>query len=50
MKIIRAIHWELDSKRKVEHFASMEIAQQHTSEWRVTDWGRITFDEIEVTE
>lgn len=48
MTIIKATHWELDSKRRVEFFATGEIAHQYTDRWRVTGWGHISFEEIQV--
>jgi hypothetical protein len=48
--IIKATHWELDSKRKVEFFATGEIAHQYTDRWLVTDRGHITFEEIQAVD
>jgi hypothetical protein len=48
--IVSATHFELDTKRKQEYFINREIADQHVAEWKVTDWGHVYFDEIQVTE
>lgn len=49
MVIVRARHYELDKLVKTEHFTSRELAESRAATWEVTTWGRVYFDEIEVT-
>jgi len=50
MKIIRAIHYEIDNPVHDELFINLKVAKQHVALWHVTDWGMVAFREVEVTE
>jgi hypothetical protein len=50
MKITRVRYYELDDQRRIEYFVSDELAHEKTKDWPVTDWGWLSYDQIEVTE
>jgi Leu/Phe-tRNA-protein transferase len=50
LKIVLALHYEIDRLQKQQHFINREVANEHIKEWGVTNWGRVHFQEIEVTE
>jgi hypothetical protein len=50
MIIVRVMHFELDRKEREELFISQEVAEEHVKDWKVTNWGKLYFKDLEVTE
>ncbi len=51
MKIVRAMHYEIDKIYNADYFVNQEVAEQYAKEhWNVTDWGNVYYDELEVIE